>query len=231
MGPYLRIRGGSGIGDNLYTSAIVRKLHKEVPLEVCTSYQDLYPYPVKFSEFSRQNITYLTHYGRRRRDRTNQWEDVQIISGVKAELKLDWTLKNEKWKSLVPFVFINGGRVPMDRKDGVGRDLLPLREGFIKELEKINLKKVYVGGPRKYDFPIDVDLQGKTSVSDLVDLAFLSEMGFGQVGFIVPLFESLDKKLTCVWSRKGLTSDCWVTRTITPSKILTKPTSKAVFDC
>lgn len=201
-------------------------------MEVCTTYPELYPYNVRFSEYSRLNITYLAHYSQRRKQKTNQWQDVQIQSGVKAELKIDWTLKNTKWLDLPrPFTFVNGGRTPMGRKDGFGMELLPDPVGFLRALSDQPGTTVYVGkGPRIHDVPCDIDLNDKCSLSDLMDVASLADRFFGQVSFIIPLAEVFDRELVCVWSEKGLKSKNWVINHLTPEKVLSKQSSMYAMD-
>lgn len=115
----------------------------------------------------------------------------------------------------------------MQRDDGFFDVLKPDLDVFKRELDKIKLPRVYVGKEKPL---VDVDYHPETSISDIVDIASLASEFFGQVSFIVPLAECFDKKLTCIWSSRGLKSDNWVINGITPRKILTKPTSKAILD-
>lgn len=231
-----RIRSGRGLGDNLYLQSIVRHLvSKGVDLQVCTDFPEIFDFPVKFDEFSRHNINILSHYTKRKSDqRTNQWEDICLEAGFQAELKIDWKLKNKKWLDLPrPFCFVHGGREPMDRKDKFGRELLPCRWVFYRCLERIKEKytAVCIGkGKILYDLDTDIKLNNKTSVSDILDIASLADVFLGQCSFIIPLAESFDKKLLVVWSHRGLKSSERYISTITPKKILSKPTSHFVMD-
>ena len=228
----LRVRSGSGIGDNLYGQAIARELSKIKDVEVCTNFPELYPYPVKFSEFSRHNIDVIAHYSGRRREPTNQWEDVQITSGVKATLTIDWEPRNLTLLDSLPeeFVLVIGGRLPMGRKDGYGLPLLPSQAVFNRELRKVGLPAVSIGrGDRVYPVEVDIDLDNKTSLSDILDIAWKAKVCFGQIGTLVPLAEIFDKPATFIWSSRQPNHENWVINHLTPEKVLSKP-AKVIYD-
>lgn len=233
-----RIRGGRGIGDALYVQGIVRHLVKQgVELEVCTDYPEIYQFNVSFSPFSRHNIDYLAHYPQRRMiQTTTQWEDVCLSVGKRAEgaeLKIDWTPQNNRFKLESPLLFVTGGRQPMQRKDGYAKEMMPNEKAFngiLRELKK-DYFTVYVGsGIREYNADVDLDLNNKTTITDVLDIASQADMFFGQCSFIVPLAESFDKDLLCVWSSYIRTTDHPYMKYITPQKVLSKPTSKYVYD-
>jgi hypothetical protein len=90
---------------------------------------------------------------------------------------------------------------------------------------------VLVGsGMPLYDLKVDWDLSNQTSVTDLLDIALAVDGLMGYVSFFVPLAESLDKPLFCVWSQQGLKASNKFVSAITPKKILEKRTSSYVID-
>ena len=237
-----RIRSGRGLGDTLYMQSLVRYLvEKGEKLQVCTDYPEIFDgTPVTFDVFSRHNIDYLSHYTKRKSDqRTNQWQDICLSAGVEAELKIDWKVKN---KSLVnelldmangrKILFVHGGREPMARKDKFGRELLPDGKAFNKALGLLEeYFRIQVGDSELlYTIKVDQNLNRATSVTDMLDIASVADAFYGQCSFIVPLAESFDKKLMVMWASKGIKSQEPYIATITPKKILSKPTSHHMVD-
>ena len=230
-----RIRGGSGLGDALYVQAVARHLvNQGKKLQICTDWPDVFlplADKVEFDAFSRSNIDYLAHYSKRKEENTTQFEDCCIESGLnpdEVEYKLDWRDRPQP----KPYVLVHTPRTPMDRKDKFGAELLPDCSVIDDVLDQIGLPVIQVGsGVKKYHLQnVDQDLHGKTTVKELFDLAKYADYIVGQVSFIIPLAESLDKKLMVVWSSKGMLSDEKYVARITPRKILHKPTSHYVID-
>ena len=237
-----RIRSGRGLGDTLYMQAVVRNLVAAgEKLQVCTDYPEVFDgMPVEFDIFSRHNIDYLCHYTKRKHERTNQWEDICISASVKAaDLKIDWQIKNPALVNEVrdmadgrKILFVHGGREPMARKDKFGRELLPDGKAFNKALGLLkDYFRLQVGDSELlYTLNVDKNFNRGTSVSDVLDIAASADAFFGQCSFIIPLAESFDKKLMVLWSSKGLKSCEPYIGTITPRKILSKPTSRFIMD-
>lgn len=239
------IRCGSGLGDSLYLQAAVRHLvRRGLPMEVCSNWPDVF-WPlgdkVKVSPF-RRPVDINAHYAPRKHvPHTTQFQDICIRAGARGtpELKLDWTPRNfplvEQIKAMSPVLVVHVPRRPFDRKDGFGTELLPdcgrIQQG-IDRAKARGCKIVQVGkGDALYQFGgIDLDLNNRTSVSDLIDIAYAADGLLGYVSFFVPLAESLDKPALFVWSRRGAESATEFVRQITPKKILHKPSSRAVFD-
>ena len=231
----LSLRGGRGVGDTLYVQAIARELCKTEDITVCTEYPELFQLPVKFEPYRRNNIDVVCHYANRRHERTHQWEDVQIRAGVKADLRLDWQTVNDsfirRFEHLRPILFVNAGRFPMQRTDGYANSILP-EEGplnaVLKELRK-EYTAIYVGrGARLYPVECDIDLGDKTSITELVDLATISDAFYGQCSFMNILAQSLDKPCLTMFASRRANND--LLRTITPQKILFKETDEYIFD-
>ena len=238
-----RIRGGRGLGDAIYLQSCVRHLvRKGVDLEVCTDFPELFDFPVSFDQFSRHNIDYLCHYTKGKQNHhTNQWQDICESAGIgEAELKLDWKPRNIGLANEVieksggrKILFVHGGRTPMNRKDNFGNELLPNKKVFAEVLEKLknHFFTVYCGrGERIFNPNVDLDLNNRTDVSSLVDVASISSAFFGQCSFIIPLAESFNKPLLVLWSSLGLNSSERYISTITPRKILSKPSSRYIVD-
>lgn len=240
----IRIRSGRGIGDSLYLRPIAEHLASEGH-KVCA----LSDYPEIFdgsglavAPFSRTKSTHVAHYTDTMEDqRTTQYRAMLRKAGITAEvpLRFAWTIKNTELAYRIlnaaggrPVVLVHGGRIPMERKDGFSLDLIPKHGHFSYTLNQmLECYLVRIGkATNLYGLPVNEDLTGKTSVSDLLDLASVSWGVVAQCSFAVPLAEVFNKPLLGVWSARGLVSKIVYLRTITPAKVLTSPRSSYVVD-
>jgi hypothetical protein len=240
----IRIRGGSGLGDAIYQRPIVDKLishgHK---VEVCCDYPEVFiGSPAIVSPFRRQEIDIIAHYTNGKSNPyTNQWQDVCARAGVACDLHMRWHIQNVALVERVrhqaagrPLVLVHGGRVPMDRTDGFGAELLPTVGGFNCAIDAIRGECFLVrigGGEQVYPLETDLDLIGKTSVSDLIDLGSCCDGIVAQCSFAVPMAEVFDKPLLAVWAANGMhhQREPYIQQ-ITPRKVLSKATSLHVVD-
>jgi hypothetical protein len=240
----IRIRGGSGLGDAIYQRPIVDHFigcGEEV--EVCSVHSDVFiGSGAVVSEFRRSSIDVLAHYtaGKQRAD-TTQWQDVCNSAGVPGlVLRFEWSVQNiplvHDLKAMAkgkPIVLVHGGRAPMARTDGFGAELLPKRAAFDAALDALeDCFLVEVGkGTELYPLRADVDLNGRTTVADLIDIAWICDAVVGQCSFVVPLAECFDKPLLAIWAAHGMehTRHPYI-KSITPQKVLSKPSSSFVVD-
>lgn len=245
----ISIRGGSGLGDALYVQAVARHLvNQGRRVEACVhakwspAFRPLGD-KVTVSPFRRDRIDVLAHYSMRRRDReTDQFQDCCISAGVgtDVELRLDWKAPQsplvERLKACRrPIVLLQLPRLPMDRRDGYGNELLPefgVLQHAIDHLKRRGAVIVQVGaGEALHRFEgVDLDLANATSVAELIDVASIADACLGYVSFLVPLSESLGKPALFVWSRRGLRSKNEIIAWLTPRKVLHGPLARAVVD-
>lgn len=243
VAPVKRIRGGSGLGDAIYLRPIVEYFIRAGELiTVCCGYPSVFDGTgATVLPFDRFNIDVLAHYTAGKLQRgTNQWQDICLSAGVQVPLRFDWTVKNtaliERLRTQAagrPLVIVHGGRVPMARTDGFGRELLPAREAFDAALAAIsNCFLVQVGkADQVYPLKVDLSLNGSTSVSDLLDLGSSCDAIVGQCSFVIPLAEAFDKPLLIVWAAEGMSpARHYYISSITPEKVLSKSSSKFVMD-
>lgn len=228
-----RVRGGAGLGDALYVRIIGEYLasqgHK---VTCCSNYPDVFlGAEVKVDPFSRLRINRLAHYSMARaRTDTTQWQDVCNSAQVpQIPMRFAWKVQNAALVSNLrqraegrPLVVVHGGRAPFGRLDGLGLKLVPERRGFDEVLSELrDCFLVRVGNAANiYPLDVAVDLNGSTSVSDLIDIASVCDGVVSQVSFMCPLAEALGKPLLAVWAARGLESTTEVVRQITPRKIL-----------
>lgn len=241
-----RVRGGSGLGDAIYLRPIVEHLQsksKGTPVTVCCEYPEVFRgIECNVDSFRRNNVNVVAHYTMGKKNtNTNQWQDVCALAGVgNVALRTEWRVVNKALVDRVkneasgrPVVLVHGGRVPMARRDGFGRELLPRKEAFDAVVDSLaGCFTVQIGQAAQiYPIKTDISLNGSTSVSDLLDLAHECDGAVGQCSFIIPLCEIFDKPLLCVWSHEGIVKGRHeYIRQITPKKVLSKPTSQAVID-
>lgn len=229
------------MGDALYVQAIARHLvNRGERLRVCTAWPDVFRplgNKVEIEGFRRTNIQVLAHYSIRKRfPDTTQFQDCCITAGIQepVELKLDWTVRNRALVDSLqkPFVCVQLPRNPMGRTDGFGKELLPDCRKIQVAIDAVKSKVVQIGsGEPLYRFTgIDVDLAGKTSVSDMLDVASAASGFIGYPSFILPLAESFGKPVMVVFARRGLNSRTPYVAQITPKKLLHGPASKYVVD-
>lgn len=245
----IAIRGGSGLGDALYVQAVARHFVSQGHrVEACVHDKWAPVFralgdKVTVSPFRRERIDVLAHYSTRRRIReTDQFEDCCITAGVGkgVELRLDWEAVPgpllEKLKAYRrPIVLLQLPRLPMDRRDGYGDELLPefcvLQRaiGYLRQ-RGVVIVQVGAGAPLHRFDGIDVDLANATSVTELIDVASIADACLGYVSFLVPLSESLSKPALFVWSRRGLRSKNEIIAWLTPAKVLHGPLARAMTD-
>lgn len=235
------------MGDAMYVRVVaehfVRKGNKVV---VATQYPAIFEGAgVDTIPFTRAGIDVIAHYSEDRfRQETTQFRDMCLRAGLKEDvpLRFDWQPKNEKLVASIlenaagrKVLLVHGGREPFGRTDGLGLELVPEPHAFKRVLYGVqDCLTIGIGdGKRQFYAPkVELDLIGKTSVTDLLDLGFVCDGLIAQVSFCVPLAECFDKPFLGVWAAKGLYGPVRrpLLKTVTPRKILTKATSLHVID-
>lgn len=241
----LNVRSGSGLGDAIYLQSVCRHLvEKGQPVNAVCNWPDVFRPLIKtgmctVSQFQRSNVDVLAHYTDRKRfGSTTQFQDCCINAGIRTEyvdLRLDWeeVSPNFRWAG-IPTIVVMMARKPFARKDGFGMELLPNCKFIQKAINKLRGRAhiVLAGhGESLFKFDgIDTDLTNKTSVCDMIDLAWNAHGFLGYPSFFIPLSESFNKPSLIVWSIKGLRSRNPFINTIKPKKAFHKPTSRHVVD-
>lgn len=95
--------------------------------------------------------------------------------------------------------------------------------------------KVRVGHPRFVDddhaLPGDLDLVGKTSVTDAIDLVTICDLVCCEPSFLGIAAQAFDKKVICLFSSRALRSTVIKVAGVTPARVFHKPhLSTAVYD-
>ncbi len=241
----IRIRSGRGLGDSIYLRPLVEQFRADGhPVTVLTDYPGIFEGTGASTEkFNRFQVNCLAHYTMNKGNpNTNQWQDICGSAGLIVPLETKWrkpqglaTIVREMAGPDRPVVLVHGGRIPMGRTDGFGAEIMPLQAAFetiIADLRGyLNCFTVRLGaGGDAYPLDCNLDLNDKTTEQDLLDLASGCDAVLGQCSWAIPLAEIFDKPLLVVWARAGLESKEEFVRQITPSKVLSKKSSRAVFD-
>jgi hypothetical protein len=238
----VRVRGGRGLGDSLYVRPIVDELvRRGDAVTVLTDYPHVFlGSGAKMRPFERIRVDVTAHYvGGKRNPKTTQWEDVCESANVRVPLRFKWRTMNP---SLIkgfraeaadrPIVLVHGGRLPMERTDGFGIELLPKKEAF--DIVMNELKKCFViqigNSSQIYQIRANVNLNGKTSVADVLDLGAECDAVIAQCSFAVPLAEVFGKPLLAIWGSKISSSREAFVRCTTPLKVLSSVNDYFVMD-
>lgn len=239
------IRCASGLGDSVYLRAICEHFVRAGDrVTALSNYPEIFEGSgCAVEPFRRERVDVVAHYVTGKANpATTQWEDVCRAAGVAGPVpfSISWAVKDPGAVSRLreraagrPVVLVQGGRTPMDRTDGFGKELLPDRQAFEAALDAIrgDCYLVAVGKAEPiYRLPADEDLTGRTTVSDLLDLFASCDAVVCQVGYAVPMAEVFDRPLLAVWADSGLKARHPYIAQITPAKVLSKPTSVHVVD-
>ncbi len=243
------LRSPAGYGDSIYNIKIcielLAKYFKQISIR--TRYPSLFTWIKGMSaeRWHKGGEDLCIHYsGRKREKDTNQWQDLLLAARLDKDIPFDipWKIHNQSLLDKVKkeangkkICLVGTPHTPFGRRDGYGLELRPKWEIFIDILNKFKKKYFFVLiGLRKREFSlancINMDLVGKTSDMDAMDLAEISDVGIGQNGYFIPLMESRNKPIFIIYSRLGLNSkDPYISNT-SPQKILSKPISKYCID-
>lgn len=223
------IRAGSGLGDTLYLQSIVQHmLQRGQQVIPRSNYPEVFkPLGVQVTPQRKDGNPIIAHYVTRKHAAgTSQFQDMCIMAGIRepVEMRLDWRPANTRLLEGLtrPIIAVMLPRLPMDRSDGFGAELMPNWDVMQKLINVADGSKVLIGkGQPVYQFKgIDRDLSNKTTVSELIDVASMVDGFIGICSFMIPLAESLGKPFFALWSSRGLVSKTSHIRAITPQKII-----------
>lgn len=239
----LRVRGGRGLGDAIYVrpiaDALVRAGNR---VTVLTDYPHVYlGSDVAVLPFQRVRVDVVAHYvGGKRNPTTTQWQDVCSTANIFTPLSISWSVRNHTLLRGLraqagsrPLVLVHGGRRPMARTDGFGMELMPKAEAFEAVLSALRETCFLVQiGKAEQLYPVrsHVNLNGSTSISDIMDLGRGCDAVVAQCSFAVPLAEAFGKPLLAVWGAGVYNSREPFVRSTTPHKVLSCPTDSFVLD-
>jgi len=233
-GETIRLRGASGLGDAIYLRVVADFLASQGKrVEVLSDYNGVfYGLPVTVSKFIKSRASLVAHYsGGKNRAGTTQFQDMLIAANIYDDVPFTtrWSVLNqplidrvEKAAAGRRIVLVHGGRIPMGRDHAyMSMSLLPAREAFITALECArDTFTVRIGRDDElYKLPSDMDLTGKTNITDLMDLGAVCHGVIAQCSFALPLAEIFGKAFLGIWAAAGLKDKNYFVSAITPQKI------------
>lgn len=238
----MRIRGGRGLGDAIYIRPIAEHFVREGRrVAVLSDYGGVFAGSgASVETFSRLGAQVVAHYVHGKGNRqTTQWQDVCASAGVNVPLRFVWRTQNEALVTDVrrqangrPIIVVHAGRIPMERTDGFGVELMPARAAVVAALRAFrDCFLVGVGKAKAvYGLPLHLDLNGKTSVSGLLDIASACDAVVAQCSFAIPLAEALGKPLLAIWGASYVQADHEFVRLTGPQKVLSAEHDRFVMD-
>lgn len=243
----IRIRSGRGVGDSLYLRAMADHIAAtaQEPVVALSDHPDIFiGSRARVEPFQRKMPCRVGHYTSTMADQSiTQWQAILRSAGLPPDVPMSfaWSVRNDALLERVrrlaegrPLLLVHGGREPMNRSDGFGLDLVPRQEAFERVLaEFADCFRVRIGKATAiYPLPCEFDLNGSTSIADLLDLASACSAVIAQCSFAVPLAECFGKPLLALWSKRGLKSKTMYLRHVTPQKVLERlgTTTSVVMD-
>lgn len=234
----MKLRTAGGLGDALYIRALLRYINKK-DVFISNGHRSMFDDMdvIRWTGFKEEANTEdinCQYVHRRDMIETNQFEDTFILSGVKYDdippFNLDMDLSKHHIPIDTKFKKLCLVKLPSYRSTGdivKNKDMQPDIRLFQSMIDSTKDIYYYVSVGSESDKVdsikgIDCDLTGKTTEKQLLWLASKSDMILTQCGHMLPIAESLDKKVFVLFSHKSINSDNYITRTATPSKVITK---------
>lgn len=234
----IHINAPRGLGDALHLRAIVlHLLSKGEDVTVFTQWPEVFSdvdvqtlppdeavkYPDLFS--ARACFQCLLPQVRK----LSQFRNACLQAGVfePIELNIQWNVRNS---ALIDE--IKGKRVlayqPLKRAKNANDALLRPDRGVLRRLvsERSDCFRVRVGHPEYAeddDIVCELDLFGKTTISDVIDLVSVCELTISEPSFLSILAQCFDKRFVCLFSRTASQSSVKKVAGVTPERILEKP--------
>lgn len=242
IGAMKTIRGGRGLGDALYIRPIADHfLRRGEQVKVLCSYPGVFTGTAAVVEpFMRVRTDVVAHYvDGKRNPSTTMWQDVCACAGVSADMRINWTVQNQRLIADLRakaagrrIVVVVGGRRPMDRADGFGIELLPKQQAFDAALGMLSDCLLVQVGKNEQLYPLktEVNLNGKTSITDLMDIGAVCDGVVGQCSFAVPLAEVFDKPFLLLWGARVSASPHPFIAVMTPQKVMSGRNDLCVVD-
>ena len=236
------IRGESGLGDSIYLYPIVKSYLDNVtePIAVYSNYPEVFLglkcVVLPFSKKTDDETQIFSYLPDKTNSETTIIEDITSSCAYNINFYKEHKIKNHNLVKKILEHKKNNKKIcliryiePRHNRKGIDNlDCDPtIINKFISEFKK-EYYFVGIGTSNYHDIRCDMDLMGQTSVSDLFDLVFISDLVIAQVGYTVPLCELLHKNNIAIFPKKWQMANPFL-KTITPNKICGEYTS-SVYD-
>lgn len=237
--PVKSIAGASGIGDAVYLYPIVKHfLEAGEPLQVKTKFPALYAALDEYAErgqltfgpYGRDATIYCNYVPKKRDQRSNQFEDMVSLSGLKpGDVKFHYDfpgVDTAKKTGPVENVMVILPRGVTYLREG-HREMVPTLE-FYKEmlfwLNKSYRLTLYNCNDALYD-PLEFSSFGQVvdqvRLSDFIAMVADHDVTITQPGNALAFSEGFGRKTVVIQSARSKVTTNWFLSTITPAKIIT----------
>lgn len=245
----MQLRASKGLGDAIYLRAMVlHLLDRGEAVEVFTPWREVFAdLPVAIRGLSECTGDEAWHHAKPcLHCRIVQAPDLFRMACLQAgitepvPLELRWRPKNvaliERVRREARGRPVLVYQPPKKAANLNERLLRPHAEAFAAFLsERSDWFRVKVGAapyvaPENHP-PCDLDLFGRTSVSDAFDIATAADAFYGEPCFVTVLAEALDKPVTCMFSRRAIASGRVHICNMRPERLFHKPhLATAIYD-
>lgn len=227
------IKGERGLGDSIYLYPIVKAFldNHNTGIVVHSNYPEVFsdlncPVVPFLSDIEDQETKLFSYLPYKSNENTSLIEDITSLCPYEISFNKTHRIKNHNLIKNILLNKKNSQKIcivryiePRHNRNTIDNlDCSPsLINKFISEYSK-TYYFIGIGQSNYYNIKCDMDLMNRTSISDLFDLAFISNLVIGQAGYTVPLCEILHRYNIAIFPSVWKNSHSFL-KTITPKKI------------
>lgn len=237
----ITIKGNGGLGDAFYLHPILKyKLKHGNKIILLNDFPELFEdLDLKIipaaSNIPANTIYYRYSYCQyKNNSSTNQYEDLLKSANINeyVDFEFPWTVKNDIFTDNIKKM-ANGRKIfliavpykPFGIKTNFGKEIqfnYKIIQDFINKISNdyfiIQIGKDYL---RKF-INCHADFVNKLDIKTYIDLISISDICISQVGNMLPICESMNKKIIIYFSKIALEHDNPFINSITPQKVIVK---------
>lgn len=244
------LNASRGLGDALYLRAVVlHLLERKEEVTVFTPWREVFadlPITVKSAKEATGDEDWhhakpCLHCRMEEMQRLDQFAMCGLQAGITepVDLRLNWAPKNAELVKSVrrhamarPILVFQPLKKANNTNEALTRpDAFALRKSLEVRSEYFRVK---VGHPTHLDddrFPCELDLFGKTSVRDALDICAIADLIVSETSFLTVAAQGMNKNFVCIFSGRGRDSGRHRIMNINPDRIFHKKwLGTAVYD-
>lgn len=241
------VMAAKGLGDAIHMRALVRHVMAREPVTVFTGWPDVFadlpisvkPLKARTGEEDIRHCNSCLHCRLPETRITSLFEMACRQAGVSepVELRIDWRVMN---RGLVDTIRIEAGsrKVLVYQPPKIvrtARELRPKTEAFLGYLERqagcYRVKVGHAGAVQEMpEAPAELDLFGKTSVTDLLDIGSAADAFFSEPSYLPILAEAMGKPYACLFTHRAAQAGDSRVRNLTPERLFHTALGTAIYD-
>jgi hypothetical protein len=241
------LKGASGLGDSIYAVPIAEYYSKKHDVvHIMSNYPELFKHITNVKCYKHEKLNYIrngqeripidhrfTYCGRKYTAGSSQFEDSYMSIGIKDKLKLElpWIVKNtELIESVIKkadkkaICILSAPYEPFGREDCWGQLLRINPRMMCQIVDEFKDRVFFIQVGNRFALHkipgVDMDMIGNTSVSDLLDLVKIADIGLSQIGNLLPICEALNTHNMIIFSHQAMISDNKFLAAIKPEKVV-----------